>query len=782
MEQVVSHYRIIRKIGAGGMGEVYLAEDTKLHRKVALKMLPFEQGGDPERLLRFLQEAHAASALNHPNIAVIYEVGETNGKAPFIAMEYVAGAGLDDEVSKGPLPVDEIVDLGMEIADALDEAHAKGIVHRDLKPSNVMVTARRHAKVLDFGLAKVTLLTGDQDVESSTRVKSAPGLVVGTVPYMSPEQALGRHVDHRSDIFSFGALLYEMATGQRAFHGNSSTEIIEAIVHSQPRAIAQLNYDVPPELDRVIRKCLEKNPESRYQWAREIVVDLKNLKRDSSAEHPPGSATPKWRLGTIAGAATGLLALFVIAWYVVHHRASSSTVLPVDSLAVLPFVNTSNDPKNEYLSDGITESIINSISQLPQLKVLSRNSVFRFKGRNVDAQDVGRQLKVRAVVSGRVLQLGDRLTVGAELLDVGDGRQLWGEQYNRKIADIFGIQEEISRDISEKLRIKLSGDQQQRLTKRYTNDPEAYALYLKGRYYWNKRTASGLQRAIEFFQQAIDRDPNYALAYVGLADAYAILPEYSDAPPPDANTRARAAAQKALQIDDSLAEAHASLGAVEQNDWNLSAAGRQFQRAIDLKPNYATARHWSSLNHRRLKELDAALEEIRKAQQLDPLSPIINLNVGLEHWTRGEDEQAIRAYKATLELDPHFGYCYSYLGRVYTLRGQCNEALQLLRKGDDLTEHGSEPVAFLGYGLARCGDRNGALKLAAELERRKASGVYRAILYVGLGDFEKTFEQLEAAYKQRDGSLMDLSCEPEFKPIRADPRYLDLTRRLRLPL
>jgi serine/threonine protein kinase/Flp pilus assembly protein TadD len=778
MSELVSHYRIVKKIGSGGMGEVYLAEDAKLHRQVALKMLPPERGADPQRLQRFLREAYAASSLTHPNIAVIYEAGETEQKAPFIAMEYVAGEGLDSRLSKGPLPADAIVELGVEIADALDEAHSKGIIHRDLKPSNVMLTPRGHAKVLDFGLAKMMIVADGLESDSSTDVKSTPGALMGTIPYMSPEQALGRALDHRSDIFSFGALLYEMATGQRAFQGRSSTEIVEQISHRQPRAIAQLNYEIPDELERVIRKCLEKDPESRYQSAQDIVVDLKTLSRDRIAEASLRAPPSKRHRPAWVAVATALLAVGVAAWLLFHAHTTTGTALPVDSLAVLPFVN--NDPKTEYLSDGITTGIIDTLSQLPQIRVMSRNSAFRFKGHNVDPQEIGHKLKVRAIVSGRVLQVGDRLTVGVELLDVTDGRQLWGEQYNRQIADIFPIQEEISRDISEKLRIKLTGEQRQRLTRRYTNDPEAYALYLKGRYYASKRTVPALQRGIEFFQQAIEKDPSYAMAYVGLGDCYAAF-KLTGAPPAEWDARAKAAAQKALQIDSSIAEAHATLGFVEQSDWNLDAAGREFRRAIELNPNYATAHQWYSLNLFSSHRLDEGFAEIQKAQQLDPLSPLIDLTVGFEYWTRGNDEQAIRHYKSTIDLDPKFGWGYSYHGRLYAARGQCNDGVEALRKGVDLTERAPYAVAYLGYALARCGDRKAALKLASELDNRRTSRVALAFVSIGLGDVDGAFRHLEAAYRDHDPQLAYLSWEPEFSVIRSDPRYLDLARRVGIP-
>ncbi len=781
MSDVVSHYRILRKIGSGGMGDVFLAEDSNLHRQVALKMLRPEAETDPQRLKRFMREAYAASSLSHPNIAAIYEAGQTKAKAHFIAMEYVAGESLDQKLSRGPLPTDDIVELAVEIGDALDEAHSKGIIHRDLKPSNVMLSSRGHAKVLDFGLAMMTRIpSADATSASSTEVKSAPGQVLGTIPYTSPEQLLGRAVDHRSDIFSFGVLLYEMATGRRPFLGRSSTELAEQICHEQPEAIARLNYEIPDELDRIIRKCMEKDPGSRYQSAREVAVDLKNFRRDRSTESRlDAPSSRRRRLILRIAAAVVLLAAGVAAWLVLHARTTRGTAFPVDSLAVLPFANS--HPEDDYLSDGITTSIIDSLSQLPQLKVMSRSSVFRFKGRNIDPQEIGRQLKVQAIVTGRIATVDDRLAVAAELIDVSDGRQLWGQQYTRPRSDVFVIQGEVSSDISEKLRIKITGEQRQRLTKRHTSNAEAYVLYLKGRYHSGKRTAPELQRAIELFQGAIEKDPTYALAYVGLADCYGLFPDIAGKPLEPWHARAKAAVQKALQIDDTVAEAHATLGYLEQSDWNRDAAEREYRRAIELNPNYATAHQWYSLNLCTSHRLDEGLAQIQKAQQLDPLSPIINYLVGFEQWARGNDDEAIREYRATMDLDPGFGWAYTFLGGVYALRGDCAAALKPLQKGVELTDRSPQALGFLGYGLARCGDRNGALSLESELDRRGASQVAAALVSAGRGDMDAAFQRLERAYQERDAQLLNVSWEPQYGSIRSDPRYFDLARRVGMP-
>ena len=523
--QSISHYQIISLLGKGGMGEVYRARDTKLDRTVALKILPADVATDAERMRRFVSEAKAASALNHPHVATIYEIGEAEG-VRFIAMEYVEGQTLAAKINGTPLAINEILELGSQIADALDEAHSKGITHRDIKPANVMLTPRGQVKVLDFGLAKITR---PQSIDSniSTLAKTQSGVVMGTVPYMSPEQALGREVDQRSDLFSLGVVLYEMATGHSPFAGASTTETLDRILHAQPEAMARFNYDVPAELERIVRKCLEKERERRYQSARELVVDLRNLKREAGAKGmsaEPIAIAPKRSLYRLRLAAILLviLALIAVSAYWLYPRSSA-----IESVAVLPFLNVGANPDTEYLSDGIAESLIRSLSQLPRLTVRSRDSAFRYKNRDVTAQLAGQELKVQAVLTGRVTQRGEDISISVELVDVNTNSHLWGEQYQQKLANLLQVQETIAREISDKLRLKLTSDEQSRLTKRYTENVEAYQLYQLGRYHWNKRTFEGFDNALKYFTQAIEKDPGYALAYSGLADAYTLLDEYT---------------------------------------------------------------------------------------------------------------------------------------------------------------------------------------------------------------------------------------------------------------
>ena len=675
----VAHYRIVSRLGAGGMGEVYLAQDTKLDRTVALKILPAAVAQDPDRMRRFVQEAKAASALSHPNVAHIYEIGEADGVS-FLAMEYVEGQPLSRKIGGRPLEASEILEIDIQAADALDEAHSKGVTHRDIKPANIMITPRGQVKVLDFGLAKITR-PGSSD-ETATEAMTAPGVILGTVQYMSPEQALGQPVDHRTDLFSLGAVLYEAATGRPRFSGTTPTETLSQVLHSQPEAIARLNYGISPELERIIRKCLEKDRERRYQSARELLVDLKNLKRDTGSA-PAISASPRPRVSVpILTVSAGLLiALAAIGAYLWLGRGK-----PIDSLAVLPFVNVSADPNTEYLSDGITENLINSLSQIPKLRVVPRGRVFRYKGRGIDTEKVGRELNVRAVLTGKVVQRGDNLNIQTELVDVAGDSQLWGRQYNRKFSEIISVQEEIAKEVSEKLRLRPTGEEQKRLTKRYTENAEAHQLYLKGRYYWNRRTTETLKRGAEYFQQAIDKDPGYALAWAGLADCFGLYGAFEVLPPRDAAPKAKEAAGKALAIDDTLAEPHAALGLVKATyDWDWSEAEREFKRAIELSPNYPNAHYNYGGRLVATGRLDEAIAESKRAQEADPLSLIAGAVAGRNFYFARRYGQAIEQLRKTLEMDPNFLRAHWFLARAYEQAARHQEALAECKKALSLS-------------------------------------------------------------------------------------------------
>jgi serine/threonine protein kinase/Tfp pilus assembly protein PilF len=743
------------------MGEVYLARDTRLNRRVALKILPTDSPLNEKQIRRFIQEARAASALSHPNIAHIYEMDTIDGTA-FIAMEYVEGQSLQSKLYGHFFDAAKIVDIACQIADALDLAHSRGITHRDIKPANIMITPRDQVKVLDFGLAKFSDAATDLPVSIAiTQSETEPGAILGTVQYMSPEQALGRDIDPRTDIFSLGVVLYQMATGRLPFSGASTTETIDRISHTQPDAIARFNYSIPGELDRIIRKCLEKEKERRYQSARELLVDLRNLKRDSDS-------------GPVVATKAASL-------------SRRNLRKAIDSLAVLPMANASADPNTEYLSDGITESIINSLSQIPKLRIVPRSTVFRYKGRDMDPQQVGRELGVRAVLSGRVLQLGDNLIISTELADVANESQLWGQQYKRKLADIFVLQEEISKEISEKLRLRLTGEQKKRLTKRFTQDPDAYQAYLKGRYCWNKRTAPALKKGIEYFHQAIEKDPTYALAYTGLADTYALLgiAEYGVLPPRDTMPKAKAAALKALEIDDTLAEAHTSLAHVcAFFDWDWAAAETEFRRAIEINPNYAFAHHWYALYLAAMERPAEAIVEERKALEIDPLSLIISKNVGtILHYARQYD-QAIEQYRRTLELDPDFVRTHLFLGWAYEQDARFEEAVSEFEKALALSPGNTIMQAALGHAYAVGGKMDQTMKILEELKQRSTSeyvpAFTLAMVYAGLGKGEEVFKYLEKAFEERSSWMVSLKVEPMFDSFRSDPRFTDLVRRVGL--
>lgn len=786
----LARYRIRSQLGVGGMGEVYRAFDPKIGRDVAIKVLPPDLVADKDRLARFEREARAAGALNHPNIITIHEIGEADGK-PYIATELVEGQTLRHRLRR-PLTVMEALDIASQIASALSAAHAGGIIHRDLKPENVMLRPDGLVKVLDFGLAK---LAPRVPVSTNTNTPTMPifttdsQAIVGTLAYMSPEQVRGNAVGAPSDIFSFGVTLYEMIAQRPPFEGPTNSDLIASILRSDPPPLSSHVKDVPTELERIVNKALRKQPEMRYQSIDDLLVDLKNLKREQEFQaHPSRTTSHVSAIDVVKKNKPALLALLGallilglgLSWWL-WPRTNQADAL-IDSVGVLPFTNAGEERVGEYLSDGITEQLINNLSQLPQLRVPARTTMFRYKGQNADPQRVGNELGVAGILTGRVVQQQDNLSIQIDLVRVADGSQIWGKQYNRKLPDIQTVREEIILDVSEQLRLKLNPQQQQQLIKHDTQNSEAYDFYLRGRFHLSKRTEEGIQAAIDLFQQAIAKDPDFALAYAGLADCYILGGNALPWSETEVRQKAKDAAIKALARDGSLAEAHTSLAVVHMlYEWNFPAAEVEFKKAIELNPNYVTAHHWYAEYFATMGRLDEALSEIIRAQRLDPMSVIVIRDVGMHQYYAGNYEAAIQYAQSALALDSEFVPAHRLLGLVHLKQGRFKEAISELQGVVARTNSGRDR-ALLAQAYAIGGDRVEASRLLKELiKENQVSPYYIAVVYAGLGDKDRAFEFLDKAYREQASMLQYLKIHPTLESLRADPRFRELARRISLP-
>lgn len=744
--KVISHYRILEKLGEGGMGEVYKALDVKLNRPVALKFLPLYQLPSKEDVHRFQQEAKVLSSLSHPHIATIYDIDEAEGEH-FIALEYLPGGTLRAKVKKllatgDQLSLANMLTYALQLSEALDHAHRRGIIHCDVKTDNMMLTEDGWVKLTDFGVAR--LLGGAELSEKR--------LMAGTIAYMAPEQLMGEELDQRSDLFSFGISLYELATGYLPFRGDHQAALRYSILNEDPLPIKRFRPDLPGSLEQLIVRSIEKDKAKRFQTGEDVAAALRSVKQEISE---------------------------------VRRGRSPGKKSPIRSIAVLPFENMSTDPENAYFSDGMTEELINALTKIQSLRVAARTSVFSFKGKNEDVRTIGKHLNVSTVLEGSVRKVGNKLRVMAQLVSVEDGYHLWSEKYDSVLDDIFAIQDGISRAIVNTLKVTLGVNEETILIKRPTESLDAYQLYLKGRFYWNERTGPALKKSLEYFAQATEKDPNYALAFAGLSDCYVLLGWYSDLPPLESFSRARSAALRALERDPTLAEAHASLAAIKEGfDWDFDSAEVEFQQAINLNPNYSTAHQWYGLYLSRMGRFEEGIKELQRALEIDPFSLMINVNVGTAYYLARRYEDAIGHYRHTLEMDSSFAPAHAALGQTLRQLKKYDEAIKELLLAN---VSGDEPwtLANLVHTYCVSGNRKAGLEILHEIEtmaaRRYVPAVALAIAYNGLGDTEATFKWLQKGFDERSGFWFLLRGDPVFDNLRSDSRFQGLLKKVGLP-